>query len=118
MSFKSLDKYRFVNCAYLHVDSEANQQTDMLVKVVNELKYKIKQIDQTVRDGNNLKIDKLGTDFLKAIIFARPIFLFKSFAQTKWAKIQQKSLKYDPKKVKTVVNCAFLRSKTQILRNL
>ena len=41
-----------------------------------------------------------STVFLKAIIFARPIFLFKSFVQTKWAKNEQKSLKYDPKKVK------------------
>ena len=42
----------------------------------------------------------VGADFLKTIFFARPIFLFKSFAQTKWSKNQQKSLKYDPKKVK------------------
>ena len=27
-----------------------------------------------------------STDFLKANFFVRPIFLFKSFAQTKWAK--------------------------------
>ena len=31
----------------------------MLVKVVNDLKYKIKQIAQTLKDGNNLVIDRL-----------------------------------------------------------
>ena len=51
----------------------------------------------------------------KIFFFARQIFLFKSFAQTKWAK---KNFEKLPKKGHTVVYCAFLRSKTKILRNL
>ena len=39
-------------------------------------------------------------DFLKAIFFARPIFLSESFAQTKWAKKQTNFPKNYPKKVK------------------
>ena len=57
------------------------------------------------------------TGFLKANFFAQPIFLFKSFAQTKWAEKQQK-LEKMTQIGKTVVNCAFLRSKAQILRNV
>ena len=33
----------------------------------------------------------LPTDLLKANFFARPIFPFKSFAQTKWPKNQHKN---------------------------
>ena len=58
-SFESLCNCRFVNWVLLHVESEANKKTEMLVKVVNDLKYKIKQIAQTLKDGNNLVIDRL-----------------------------------------------------------
>ena len=54
-------------------------------------------------------------DILKANFFVRPKVLFKSFTQTKWAK--NYFFKNLPKKGKTVVSCAFLRSKTKILRN-
>ena len=36
-----------------------------------------------------LQAQTLFADFLKAIFFARPIFLFESFAQTKWTKNKQ-----------------------------
>ena len=58
------------------------------------------------------------TRLLKSNFFAQPLFLFECFAQTKWAKNQQKKVKNYPKEVKTVVYFAFLRSKTQILSNL
>ena len=41
--------------------------------------------------GSPLVLIIMCADFLKVSFFARPIFLFKSFAQTKWAKTQQQN---------------------------
>ena len=64
--------------------------------------------------GHNVQCT-LQTDFPREFFLARPIFLFESKqngpkTNKKKARMTQKS--------KTGVNCAFLRSKLQILRNL
>ena len=57
------------------------------------------RVDQKFLNINNISYKKGegGTDFLKAIFFTRPIFMFETFAQTKWDKNQQKNVKNVPK---------------------
>ena len=56
------------------------------------------------------------SDFLKVNFIAGPIFLFECFVQKK--NMPKTILFSMTQKGKTVVNCTFLRSKTEILHNL
>ena len=57
-------------------------------------------------------------DFLKANFFCASNISVQMFCANKMGQKPTKNLKKWPKKGKTVVNCAFLRSKAQILRNV
>ena len=59
----------------------------------------------------------VGTDFLKAISFARPIFMFESFVQTNGPKTNKKSWKMTQKR-KTVLNCAFFVKSPNLAKSL
>ena len=63
-SFESLKKCKLLNCAYLHVDSESSQKTEELIKVVNKIKYVIRQISQNIKEQNIRKIEKLETNVI------------------------------------------------------
>ena len=60
--FESSGKCKFLNCAYLRVNSESDKKTDELITVVNELKDEIRKVAQNVKRGNNVKMEKLEMD--------------------------------------------------------
>ena len=64
-SFECIRKCKFYNYAYLYADSESSKKTEELIKVVNEIKYEIRQIAQNIKEGSIRKIEQLETNFIE-----------------------------------------------------